>query len=163
MNLDHFFFPIENNEMSKTALPSWISVYFQNLLFHYKMFIKRKYDCITPILVAPSVVPAFNPAIRIFEYTEKGDILGYQQYFANLSLWNSDRVVNSSFFSLLYTPQEAYGMSSIDGCEYKHFSKKLIKSTKNSILVDSSRNDDKKKSEIVKRYLFNMMVGMSEA
>lgn len=155
----------------KTLIPSWISVYFQHLLYHYKLFTKKhkKDGCITPILVAPSVVPAFNPALRVFDYSQDGSLTGYKQYFANLSLWNTvnpDKI-NSSFYTLLYDPIESYSMDSLSGCDYKYFAKRLVHSTKYDILVDAThyssqlgKNGNNKNGQLVKSYLSNMMVGI---
>lgn len=144
-------------------LPSWVSVYVQHLLYHYRLFSKKfkKSKCITPILVAPSVVPAFNPALRVFDYQQDGSLLGYKQYFANLSLWNSLES-NSSFYTLLYDPLHEYGMTGLSGCDYKDLAKRLVKSTKSDILVDATResNTRKKNGQLIKRYVSNMMVGI---
>ncbi len=169
MNLDHFMFPVGESlypSKPKMLIPSWISVYFQSLLNHYKSFTKKKNGCLTPILVAPSVVPAFNPAFRVFDYEQDGSLLGYQQYFSNLSFWNSidSDKTNSSFYTILYEPKTSYGLSSLNGCEYKDFARRLVKSTKYDILVDATQDFSNHKKirngELLKSYLSNMMVGM---
>jgi hypothetical protein len=169
MNLNHFYFPVQDSiHIEKKEfgflMPSWISVYFQHLLYHYKLFNKKfkSKNCIAPILVAPSVVPAFNPAIRVLNYDQDGSLLGYKQYFANLSLLNSlpDKS-GSSFYTLLYDPLNSYGMTSLSGCDYKDFAKRLVKSTNFDIFVDATHESRKKKNgQLVKKYLSNMMVGI---
>jgi hypothetical protein len=169
MNLNHFYFPVEesmNLAKPESYLPSWVSVYVQHLLYNYKLFTKKfkKNICTTPILVAPSVVPAFNPALRVFDYEQDGSLLDYKQYFANLSLWNSlgPEESNSSFYTLLYDPLQEYGMTSLSGCDYKDLAKRLLKSGESDILVDATRgyNRKKKNGQLLKRYISNMMVGI---
>ncbi|KAJ3200538.1 Endopolyphosphatase, partial [Clydaea vesicula] len=92
-----------NNKPHKPCFPDcgagWIPEYIEFLLRHYKEISKEK-TVLKPIFVSPSVVPAFNPALRVFYYnninTVKDEkksvdfqILYYDQYFVNLTYWNS--------------------------------------------------------------------------
>ncbi|KAJ3162695.1 Endopolyphosphatase [Geranomyces michiganensis] len=103
-------------------IPSWINLYYHYLLTHYKHLARqhsRVPSLVTlhPIFVAPSVVPTFNPGLRVLNYKlgdgsardtmryqrhrerrptdpappapRRGELLSYVQYFADLERWNS--------------------------------------------------------------------------
>jgi hypothetical protein len=62
------------------------------------------------INVAPSVLPQFNPAVRVFIYDpDTKNILNYIQYYASLDLANSQGVVQ---WVKEYDPLSAYGLHS---------------------------------------------------
>lgn len=144
MNIDHFYFPTLNeypmlhldkkaaspyphvmvNDRGERHVPSWVAAYFQNLLGHYKYVAKELEPIAMPIMVAPSVVPAFNPGFRIFQYSSEattlkypiGTLLGYDQYYMDLERWNEtpDRLKGSlgvPSFALEYQPALAYNIT----------------------------------------------------
>ncbi|KAH6563095.1 hypothetical protein BASA50_004615 [Batrachochytrium salamandrivorans] len=98
--------------------PSWILLYFEYLILHFKT--TRKSDVMPqPIFVSPSVVPIFNPAIRLYIYETRSQgvttpelghqrsipfpvyatLLDYEQYYSDLNYWNAlwdIQVANSS-------------------------------------------------------------------
>ncbi|KAI8909743.1 Metallo-dependent phosphatase-like protein [Gorgonomyces haynaldii] len=88
MNLDHFFFPTPDQDISKTMdtfSPSWVYHYFSSLLRHYGKS-KKSHKLPYPVLVAPSVVPAFNPSYRVYHLDPKEyKIQTYIQYYMPLS------------------------------------------------------------------------------
>ncbi|KAK5667637.1 Endopolyphosphatase [Batrachochytrium dendrobatidis] len=87
--------------------PSWVMLYFEYLILHYKVVQESKIIP-QPIFVSPSVVPVFNPGIRVYIYdvvsdglgdpnlkkrknipaTRFGTLLDYEQYYADLEYWN---------------------------------------------------------------------------
>ncbi|KAJ3155066.1 Endopolyphosphatase [Geranomyces variabilis] len=101
-------------------IPSWINLYYHYLLTHYKHLARQHsrdpaLKTLQPIFVAPSVVPTFNPGLRVFQYNvetasfrgslhpthrqrrftgsspapRRGELLSYTQYYADLERWNA--------------------------------------------------------------------------
>ncbi|KAJ3181726.1 Endopolyphosphatase [Geranomyces variabilis] len=104
-------------------IPSWINLYYHYLLTHYKHLARQHSrdpasTTLHPIFVAPSVVPTFNPGLRVFQYNvetasfrgplhpphrerrstgspvapRRGELLSYAQYYADLERWNAAAV-----------------------------------------------------------------------
>lgn len=115
---------------------------------------------IVVIQVAPSVLPVYHPSVRIYQYEitpddddddgdndDDGDddddddddddlrpygtLLGYQQYFANLTKWN-DPVNNNQGpieYELEYSTKEAYGLEDLSVESYFEFAKLMVEDT----------------------------------
>ncbi|KAI9095243.1 Metallo-dependent phosphatase-like protein [Phlyctochytrium arcticum] len=82
-----------------TTIPGWLNLYTHYLLRHYHLHAhdnnnnktnpKPAHNLTSPIFVSPSVVPSFNPTLRVFEYTRSnGAVTDWVQYFADLVKWN---------------------------------------------------------------------------
>lgn len=104
------------------------------------------------IQVSPSVIPVYNPTVRIYEYEinpddileddddsedddeddeddlkPHGTLLGYSQYFANLTKWNHQKEPTAKLqYELEYTTQEAYGMQDLTVESYFQFAKSMV-------------------------------------
>eukprot|EP00753_Platysulcus_tardus_P016421 PLAT5685.1.p1 GENE.PLAT5685.1~~PLAT5685.1.p1 ORF type:complete len:421 (-),score=168.48 PLAT5685.1:165-1427(-) len=61
------------------------------------------------VFVSPSVVPSFNPTVRMFELDDDWAVLDYHQYFAQLDTANAAGRVD---FSLEYSAVSAYALTS---------------------------------------------------
>jgi hypothetical protein len=105
------------------------------------------------IQVAPSVLPVYHPAVRIYQYEitpddddnddedDEGDddnedlrpygtLLGYQQYFANLTKWNDPIHHKSPLeYELEYSTKEAYGLEDLSAESYFEFAKLMIENS----------------------------------
>ena len=209
MNIDHFYFPVvnefpvfENDKITRAdgltmnglspflasanedhrirLMPSWIAQYFQTLLLHYKYVSKEVERIPTPIFVSPSVVPAFNPALRVYKYHTLSDLqdspqdlsfgalLDYDQYFANLEKWNA-AWEGEFIFELEYTPRSAYEFKekNITTSAWVDLAKRLVRGRKKHFL-DSTRKHKKKKKKqpiedpeiLLRKYLSYMVVGI---
>lgn len=109
------------------------------------------------VQVSPSVLPVYNPAIRIYKYEinpediedndddededdddeddedelkPHGTLLSYSQYFANLTKWNrmpSDRQLE---YELEYSTDTAYGMEDLSVESYFELAKSMIEHSK---------------------------------
>ena len=156
MNIDHFFFTTPNQQLKRKAMnrrhpaqslpetdlqtfmdddvgdsiPKWLYIYFDNLISHFGKI--KHHDIVPhPVFVSPSIIPVFNPGLRVYLYHAEegseaefnyGAVLDYEQYFADLDDWNSrynrlhsngieDSWDPSDFkFTLEYTPKERYNM-----------------------------------------------------
>jgi len=140
MNIDHYLLSSATNTMddsSKFSLPSlsshqplqlpftsfpktstgpaWVPKYASALLHHYTKATENPSAHSYPLFITPSIVPAFNPAIRVFFYNKHGGnhnrhhhrVTSYDQYFADLAAYNADEKssVNASgihMYKLLY-------------------------------------------------------------
>jgi len=76
------------------------------------------------VLVSPAVVPVYNPAIRVYEYsTSTGIITDYVQYFADLEAANAPNA--DLRFVEEYRATTAYGLPSFDLSSWIAFSARL--------------------------------------
>lgn len=127
MNIDHFYFPTTDLELSKrshdsdfrTFAAGWIPAYVENLKRHYRGVQKQKHLPM-PVFVAPSVVPAFNPAFRVWRCSE-GGLLGYTQYHMDLAV--------SENYTVEYTTND-YKMFTANVNDWKLLARKLSKEHK---------------------------------
>ncbi|CAO3587947.1 unnamed protein product [Absidia cylindrospora] len=128
------------------------------------------------IQVAPSVLPVYLPAIRIYRYEindqdnnqvyypgtsatyeqnnsppqPHGTLLSYKQFYANITEWeNSDR--GPLEYQLEYDTQEAYGLDDLTVDSYYQFAKDMMDSEEN----DSSQSQGK---DLWKKFIQNMFV-----
>ena len=187
MNVDHFYFPIMEGipdfkrhheklklklkKKTKSALriPSWITFYFQDLLVHYKRISKYKSKSVPkPILVSPSVVPAFNPSLRVYSYfsdyvsRDFGMLLDYEQYYSNLTIWNSEW--NGEYlFELEYSPLKSYSFSrgNLSSDSWKDFAFRLTNQKKKKrkeflLWMDESVHIQKKRKRIKMEQLLRL-------
>lgn len=76
-------------------------------------------DFVTPCFNSPSIVPAVNPATRVFEYETKGDrypvgtIRDWYQYYVDLSGTNNGRDGNVDF-QLEYQASKIFNIDHFD-------------------------------------------------
>ncbi|KAJ3177976.1 Endopolyphosphatase [Gaertneriomyces sp. JEL0708] len=150
MNVDHHFFPITNPLKPKTSetplerpasytldvtaarIPSWLTAYYKYLMEHYTALRGHQkahphYQPPAPVFVSPSVVPSFNPSLRVFTYSvDSGDLNGYNQYYVDLervnALASNDTTADPLYpvlsedefpgyiYETLYDPVRDYGM-----------------------------------------------------
>ncbi|TPX63730.1 hypothetical protein SpCBS45565_g06423 [Spizellomyces sp. 'palustris'] len=126
-----------------TTIPSWLNLYCHYLIRHYTELvhqIKKNPDLRVPqpVFVSPSVVPSFNPSLRVFEYRKGmddvqptvGHLIGYTQYFADIEKWNKHSigdmtVQNQEFpgyiYETEYRPVSLYGLEKFDAEEWLRF------------------------------------------
>ncbi|KAI8066737.1 Metallo-dependent phosphatase-like protein [Gongronella butleri] len=90
--------------------------------------------------VSPSVLPVYLPTLRIFRYeinqddsTSHAKLLGYDQFFANITEWDhashwKDRPL---VYSLEYTTEQAYGLRDLTPNSYYDFVKRLVQDKDN--------------------------------
>jgi hypothetical protein len=102
------------------------------------------------IQVAPSILPVYNPSFRIYQYEINpdtddihkkddddddddvkpyGTLLGYAQYWANLTKWNDIFNTHSLEYELEYTTQGAYGMEDLTVESYFELAKSMLENT----------------------------------
>ncbi|KAI9031039.1 Metallo-dependent phosphatase-like protein, partial [Phycomyces nitens] len=93
------------------------------------------------IQVAPSVLPAFFPAVRIYRYeTDEtnhdtvpyGTLVGFDQYFANITHWE-DAQINEPTpldYQLEYTTEDAYGLRDLTAESYIELVRAMVKKNK---------------------------------
>jgi hypothetical protein len=84
------------------------------------------------IQVAPSVLPVYLPAIRIYQYEindnddrgklPHGTLLGYKQYFANISQYQDAPLA----YELEYDTKEAYGLHDLTVESYYQLAKDMM-------------------------------------
>lgn len=84
------------------------------------------------IQVAPSVLPVYLPAIRIYQYEindndnpqklPHGTLLGYQQYFANISHYQDTPLA----YELEYDTKQAYGLPDLTVESYYQLAKDMM-------------------------------------
>lgn len=133
--IDHFFFPTSSNPVGdedmksmtpdfsrplsllsrvSAYIPSWLSLYYHYLLTHYKhqahqLRKKPNKPIPQPVFVSPSVVPSFNPSLRVFNYYKAqdnsvtsslrtGELTGYTQYIADIGRWNKEPLEENAEF-----------------------------------------------------------------
>ncbi|KAI8986376.1 Metallo-dependent phosphatase-like protein [Pilobolus umbonatus] len=94
------------------------------------------------IQVAPSILPVYLPSLRIYEYEIEddsnttarrpyGSLLGYQQFYANITKWNELRSDDIGY-ELEYTTRDAYGMRDLSVQSYVSLAKAMIKKNNKS-------------------------------
>jgi hypothetical protein len=95
---------------------------------------------IVAVQVAPSVLPVYFPGLRIYKYEineseeetddeeerkPHGTLLGYEQYFSNLTKWNeldSDHIE----YELEYSTEEEYEMEDLSVESYFELAKRMV-------------------------------------
>lgn len=109
------------------------------------------------VQVSPSVLPVYNPAIRIYKYEinpediedndddededdddeddedelkPHGTLLSYSQYFANLTKWNRMPSDQQLEYELEYSTDTAYGMEDLSVESYFELAKSMIEHSK---------------------------------
>ena len=112
LNIDHFYFATETDSVIKPIVkkkgygimlsPSWVISYCRNLIDHYKNINEMAESQVGfPILVSPSIVPAFNPSFRVFKISTDpmrlGEVVGYTQYWLDLAAETIEVAVEYSF------------------------------------------------------------------
>lgn len=108
---------------------------------------------LTVIQVAPSILPVYHPSFRIYHYETTpddeeddikikytpqddddvkpyGTLLGYSQYFANLTYWNSIDADKSLEYKLEYNTNDTYGMEDLTVESYFELAKSMLEDTK---------------------------------
>ncbi|KAI8804023.1 Metallo-dependent phosphatase-like protein [Cladochytrium replicatum] len=110
------FFEFTSSGSIEISSPTWLQVYWQFLMTQYRAVYDLSHTSswsnstalkfgvdhsILPmaIFVSPSVVPAYNPGVRVLHYVHEtlfsenlkyGAIVGYTQYYSNLTYWNDE-------------------------------------------------------------------------
>ncbi|KAL0090812.1 Metallo-dependent phosphatase-like protein [Phycomyces blakesleeanus] len=97
------------------------------------------------VQIAPSVLPAFFPTVRIYRYetstnpnedtpTTKpyGTPLGFDQYFANITRWEEAQENGTTplDYQLEYTTEDAYGLRDLTAESYLELVKSMVKTDK---------------------------------
>jgi hypothetical protein len=97
-------------------------------------------DIVGVLTNAPSVIPANNPGIRVYQYDESDyTILGWDQYAADLTQANKD---NQITWKKEYNSAQAYGVSKLDASGWQALvqslktSKKIFNKYKSFIKVE---------------------------
>ncbi|KAJ3298815.1 Endopolyphosphatase [Borealophlyctis nickersoniae] len=125
-----------------TLFPGWLDMYFHYLMMHYRAESNRDPDHLwQAALVAPSVVPMFQPALRVFKYaastnenetgysSKVGALQNYKQYYADLEKWNQRAIVAAAggkrhrrlpahgeyLYETEYKMKKEYGLQGLDG------------------------------------------------
>lgn len=110
------------------------------------------------IQVSPSILPVYHPSFRIYQYEVNpdedndndddddddedddeddgedellphGTLLGYFQYFANLTKWNNLNTNRPLEYELEYSTREAYGMEDLTVESYFEFAKLMVENS----------------------------------
>lgn len=102
--------------------PAWVKTYFDSLIDHYA---STDSHVDLPVLVSPSVVPAFNPSFRIFDY-KKSKLRGYTQYFSDISRGNLK-------YSVEYNLLERYNMRDMSLSSWKKLARQISKPMKRTL------------------------------
>lgn len=80
---------------------------------------------VVAIQITPSVLPKYYPTVRLYRYTKQKDqvkLMGYDQYFANISAWEQSDVHN---YQLLYST-DLYGMKDLSPLGFYDLAKRMI-------------------------------------
>ncbi|KAG1178224.1 hypothetical protein G6F70_001246 [Rhizopus microsporus] len=128
LNMDHFL--IFDGKRQEISTQRDISAYTDWL---YSMYQSIDINFISPpplvvIQVAPSILPVYYPTFRIYQYevnqTDRlGHLLGYAQYYSNLTKWNSHDHLE---YELEYTTQDAYHMPDLSVASYYNLAKAMV-------------------------------------
>ncbi|KAI8344793.1 Metallo-dependent phosphatase-like protein [Chlamydoabsidia padenii] len=143
LNMDHFLmYDRSDDSMGITrnvdAYVDWLHDMYSSLDPKY---LEKKMSDQTPLVViqvAPSILPIYFPALRIYRYEinddnsdpEKlphGSLLGYQQYFANITRWENDR--RPLEYQLEYDTRQAYGLTDLTVDSYYQLAKEMVEET----------------------------------
>ncbi|CEP09684.1 hypothetical protein [Parasitella parasitica] len=106
------------------------------------------------VQVSPSVLPIYHPSLRIYQYEVNpdddkedpddgddedddgedeplphGTLLGYSQYFANLTKWNNLNTNKPLEYELEYSTKEAYGMEDLTVESYFELAKLMVENS----------------------------------
>jgi hypothetical protein len=163
-------------------MPSWISSYLENLLLHYRYAAKEQEVLTAPVFVSPSVVPAFNPALRVMKYDLiSGAVVDYEQYYSDLKRWNAlppeefmKKASEESFYELEYQPVDEYDFKpqTAKPKSWTKFAGRLSRIGRKDWLEDLKKKKKKKKKRpdhgdrdkeedwLLKTYLRHMVVNV---
>ncbi|KAJ3087300.1 Endopolyphosphatase [Quaeritorhiza haematococci] len=171
-----------------SAGPSWLNIYIQYLLNQYESLSDSDTDSDSHVkgvpsvvLVSPSVVPAYNSGLRVFEYKVKetkeegdgpggkrgrrrggedkaGTLEGYTQYYVNIARWNrvERRILGRDEFiyEVEYRFNLEYNLPSASTTSYLTLARRLVGKD------DNETKDDMK--ALQRRWIRNMVVGLDE-
>ena len=181
MNMDHFLMydgreeTVKNNDVDQQVLTiedydndhdvhitrntksylNWLHNMYQqiNPLDEDKRLPPNTRPPLVVIQVSPSILPVYNPAIRVYKYEinpddiedddgedddedddeddllPHGTLINYAQYFANLTKWNSMPVEQKLEYELEYSTDKAYGMEDLTVESYFELAKNMIEDT----------------------------------
>ncbi|KAJ3318720.1 Acid sphingomyelinase-like phosphodiesterase 3b, partial [Blyttiomyces sp. JEL0837] len=96
----------------------------------------------------PSVIPLYNPALRVYKYNNSGDLLDYTQFWTDLEKDNSDGFVT---WMTEYTAAGAYNMSRLsteEWCFNFHVCKFMALAVINSVNFEGKRLNNWKGFEV---------------
>ena len=118
----------------------------------------NSYPPLVVVQVSPSILPIYHPSFRIYQYQVNpdedldddgdgddedddddddgedellphGTLLGYSQYFANLTKWNNLKTNKPLQYELEYSTREAYGMEDLTVESYFEFAKLMVENS----------------------------------
>lgn len=114
---------------------------------------------VVAVQVSPSVLPVYFPSIRIYRYEihddddhpqchhskkPHGTLLGYDQYFANITSWEENLMEDPDSVPLEYeheySTQEAYGLQDLTVASYYDLAKRMIDSEGQDLWDNYIRN-----------------------
>ncbi|KAI8084691.1 Metallo-dependent phosphatase-like protein [Halteromyces radiatus] len=78
---------------------------------------------VVAIQVTPSVLPKYYPTVRIYRYT-KNNLMGYDQYFANITEWEN-LPATQHHYQLLYSTDH-YGMKDLTSESFFDLAKRMV-------------------------------------
>jgi len=120
MNIDHFFFLPFPPELHKKSDQKYI----QDLIASYPK-VAQSQDPLSVVLVAPSVLPAYNPTFRYYQYDRNSaTLLSYTQYSCNLKKYTKKWQV-PQFTANYDTLSE--GLSDLSASSFAIFAQKIAK------------------------------------
>ncbi|KAJ1555405.1 Endopolyphosphatase [Nowakowskiella sp. JEL0078] len=99
---------------------SFLKLYWKYLMYHYQSTLERYVgtsEIPVPVFVAPSVIPTYNPGIRVWSYDPvTASLKGYTQYFANLSHWNelSSKQLQRTLWRRINPSIHAHSLATLD-------------------------------------------------
>lgn len=98
--------------------------------------------------VSPSVLPVYNPTVRIYRYsvsTEKHDsrpftLLGYTQFYSNTTRWEEEHGDEPLEYELEYDTKDEYGLDDLSVENLLEFAKNLIENDAETDWITYTRN-----------------------
>ncbi|KAI9496475.1 Metallo-dependent phosphatase-like protein [Zychaea mexicana] len=96
------------------------------------------------IQVSPSVLPVYYPTVRIYRYTDSfqsGNLLGYSQYYANITRWELEHPPEDPLeYELEYTTENDYDLDNLSPKSLFKFAKYMIEGDSDNMWNAYTRN-----------------------
>ncbi|KAI9253991.1 Metallo-dependent phosphatase-like protein [Phascolomyces articulosus] len=96
------------------------------------------------IHVSPSILPVYYPTVRIYRYTDSlqgPTLLGYNQYYANITRWEQDHLPGEPLeYELEYTTENDYDLQDLSASSLFKFAKYMIEGESDTMWNSYTRN-----------------------
>ncbi|KAG2226362.1 hypothetical protein INT45_000530 [Circinella minor] len=96
------------------------------------------------IHVSPSILPVYYPTVRIYRYTDSlqgPTLLGYDQYYANITRWEQDHLLEKPLeYELEYSTESDYDLKDLSTPSLFKFAKYMIEGESDTMWNAYTRN-----------------------